>query len=161
MQLVKLIIKFAFTLLICLNASVKTKESYQDQTISLCDFLKSPSVYDNKAVTLKASYFSSRESFYLYDMSCDKGAFRVYPILTCTTDTTCTKLREKLGKELSGNVRRKRVNLTLQGRFKQAENDHSLFGCRYCPQGDGYRFAFEVTEIQKAMAIINDEEWPK
>jgi len=117
-------------------------------TVSFCEVLNNPEIYNMKEVTVRATYKYGYEWSYLYCSSCaDKG--RVWLEFPFNLDASAIKAL-KHGPKGAGTV-----NVTVQGTFTK---------CGSCGHLNGYRFkivgikAKDVAVVIKGMKPLAEEQ---
>jgi hypothetical protein len=121
------------------------------RTVSFCDLVGQPALYENKTVRIRAMIVSTFDNQYLYDPRCPDQENYVWPILDCRANSSCKVLQKRLNESLKGDpFSGMRTELVFVGRLKELKADH-----RYGVQG-GYRLAFTIERIEAAKPLPKD-----
>jgi hypothetical protein len=153
-----LVISFPFVQLIGNDeVRIKSGDTNDDKvlTVSYCDLVDKPELYDGKIIRVQASYFTNYEGDFLYDLNCNEFNKYTNPVFSCSNENDCDKLRKAIEKSKSCNVIICRANLVITGRFKGPGSYGKLF-----PQEPGFRYEIKISKIEKGIPITADTPWP-
>lgn len=135
---------------------IDSEKKTEPSTVSYCDLVTHPELYENKTVRVDATYFVGRHSAILYDKACSYEGSNIYFALDCNSKTKCKKLNDKIRKDLTGKLKWARVQLVVIGRFNGPQKSGVNYGAQVGPDS-GYKFQLDVSKIEKTTRIPIDE----
>jgi hypothetical protein len=126
------------------DASGQTVAKEPPKSVELCNLIARPRLYDGHLLHLKATYFVSFESSYLYDPDCNRKGDWLWLSLDCRNDDECKPMQDRLTRGVRGDpFGGSRAHVTAVGRFKLYKKGES--------RPRGFRFAFYASEIKEVV----------
>lgn len=123
--------------------------SLEAQTVTFCDLVANPELYNGKIIRTQATAVTTFEVAFLYDLPCNREGAWTY--FEATNDESSKAIEVLLGEFVRGKARR--AKMTISGRFDG-------------PSKEGYghlnsfRFRFLIMNVEKGEPVPPDAPWP-
>lgn len=133
--------------------NIKQKSSYQ--TVSYCDLVTHPELYDDKIVRVEATYLLGKHAVSLYSKICNKQGGISF-VLDCKSENSCKKMNSIIRKDRTGNAYWSRAQMIVIGRFNGPPKSGGTYNAQIDPES-GFKFQIRVSKIEKTSRIPVDE----
>lgn len=128
-------------------------------TISYCELIRKPELYNNKVIRLKASYLIGPHYNILYSTLCQEKKTYLLPKLTCKSKDECKSISDIIYNKSSGSAYdyySRRIGLVLIGRFRVIDDKEK----QHLPNSN-INYLLEIKEIEKYVSIPENIPWPE
>lgn len=133
-------------------------QKHQPLTVTYCDLVTHPELYEDKIVRVDATYVLGKHSVMLTDKTCAKRKEQggISFVVDCSSESSCKKMNSIIRKDRTGNAYWSRVQMIVVGRFNGPPKSGGTYNAQI-GQESGFKFQIKVSKIEKTSRIPIDE----